>query len=259
MKIVEEKFNRYGEKDYDESYINWGFDDLDGQIVVAEKILNLVPNANSILDVACGIGRYHQVWLEKGILVTGIDISETFLQYARDNNKDYANAAYLVCAFDDLDFFELFDLVTFTDAVGLTGKATHNIYRALKPGGVFVYELWNENYYKYHDHVRHKDHQTWTEEGGVYHLIRHKYNKVTSTNEHEEVIFDVPNDTMVIKDNLNSKYVNMYSHIQILEAAGFTHVHFVDYDGNDFNPVNDQVQRFFMIGQKQFYGTSEEK
>lgn len=158
---------------------------------------------------------------------------------------------YILCRFDDMDFYEDFDAVVFTDPVGLTGKATFNIYRALKSRGIFIFELWNENYFKYHDHVRYKDHQTWTEKNGIYHLIRHKYNKITSTNEHEEIIFDVPNDTMIIKENLSAKYINMYSHTQILEAAGFINIRFVDYDGNDFDPINDQIQRFFMIGEKQ--------
>lgn len=250
MKIIKEKYNRYGEGDYDASYINWGFDELEEQNNMAKKIMRIAPDSKSILDVACGIGRYHQVWLDCGIEVTGTDISETFLNYAREYNSKYTNVKYVLCDYNDMTFTNEFDLVVFTDPVELTGETTYNIYRALKSGGKFIYEIWNENYYKYHNHVRHKDHQTWTEKNGVYHLIRNKYNKSTSTKEYEEIIFDVPNDTMIVKENLNAKYVSMYSHTQILKAAGFTNVRFIDYDGEDFDPSNDQVQRFFMVGEK---------
>lgn len=60
MKIIEEKFNCYGEEDYDASYINWGFDDLDSQILMAEKLMDIFPrDGKSILDVACKSSLQH--------------------------------------------------------------------------------------------------------------------------------------------------------------------------------------------------------
>lgn len=37
MKIIEGKFNCYGEEDYDASYINWGFDDLYSGILMVKE------------------------------------------------------------------------------------------------------------------------------------------------------------------------------------------------------------------------------
>ncbi|WP_434751575.1 class I SAM-dependent methyltransferase [Paenibacillus amylolyticus] len=251
MKIIEEKFNRYGEQDYDKEYIKWGFDDLETQIVMAEKLKRLfAENSNHILDIACGISRYHQVWLKSGYEVTGIDISDTFIEYSRDYNRDFEKASYFVCDFNELSFDNKFDVAIWTDPVGLTGVSTNRVFNALKPTGIFIYEMWNENYFKFHTDERHNDCCTWTYRDGIYRLVRHEYNRATCVSEHEEIIFDIPNDTMIHKTGLGAKNVNSYSHVQIMEAAGFKKVRFVDYKGQPFNSENQQIKQFFMIGEK---------
>ncbi|NGM82785.1 class I SAM-dependent methyltransferase [Paenibacillus sp. 7124] len=251
MKIIEEKYNRYGEKDYDTSYIGWGFDDLETQIRMAEKMQKLFPSgARAILDIACGISRYHQFWLKSGYAVTGTDLSETFIEYSRNYNEAFEKANYFVCDCNHLDLDHQYDIAVWTDPVELTGLSANRIFKALKPGGIFIYEMWNDNYYKYHSDDRHNDCQTWTCKDGVYRLVRHKYNRATCVSEHEEIIFDVPNDTMIHKTGLAAKNINSHCSIQILEAAGFKNIRFVDYEGEPFSTESQQVQRFFMIGEK---------
>ncbi|MFD1177953.1 class I SAM-dependent methyltransferase [Paenibacillus puldeungensis] len=252
MKIIEEQYNRYGEPDYDTGYIQWGFDDLETQLRMAEKLLSIFSKSGgkAILDVACGIARYHHVWLKSGYEVTGIDISKTFIEYARNYNKDEEKAHYVVSDFNELDFDHQFDIAVCTDPVELTGVSVNRIYKALKPGGVFIYEMWNDNYIKYHNDLRHNDCRTWTYKDGIYHLIRHEYNRATCVSEHEEIIFDIPNDTMIHKTGLGAKNVNSHCSVQILEAAGFNNVRFVDYDGQPFSTENEQVKQFFMVGEK---------
>ncbi|MEK4661449.1 class I SAM-dependent methyltransferase [Priestia sp. FSL H7-0729] len=251
MKIIEEKFNRYGDQDYDKEYIKWGFDDLENQIVMAEKLQRLFPeNSTKILDIACGISRYHQVWLKSGNEVTGIDISKTFIEYSKDYNRAFEKASYFVCDFNELSFDNEFDVAIWTDPVGLTGVSANRVFNALKPTGIFIYEMWNENYFKYHTDERHNDCRTWTYCDGIYRLVRHEYNRATCVSEHEEIIFDIPNDTMIHKTGLGAKNVNSYCYVQIMEAAGFKNVRFVDYEGQPFNTENQQIKQFFMIGEK---------
>jgi ubiquinone/menaquinone biosynthesis C-methylase UbiE len=49
-----------------------------------------VGQANrSILDLCCGTGQLALYFLERGYRVTGIDLSEHMLQYARENASSY--------------------------------------------------------------------------------------------------------------------------------------------------------------------------
>ncbi|WP_438447686.1 class I SAM-dependent methyltransferase [Gorillibacterium sp. sgz5001074] len=218
---------------------------------MAEKLQGLFPEkAARIIDIACGISRYHQVWLQSGYEVTGIDISETFIEYAREYNKAFDKACYFVRDYNELSFDNEFDVAVWTDPVGLTGLSANRIYRALKPKGAFIYEMWNDNYYKYHTDDRHNDCRTWSYQDGVYRLVRHEYNRATCISEHEEILFDLPNDTMIHKTGLGAHPVNSYCSIQIMEAAGFKNVRFVDYKGQPFRTENQQVKRYMMIGEK---------
>lgn len=251
MKIIEEKFNRYGEEDYDSSYIHWGFDELEEQLKMARQLQKLFPDhAHTIVDIACGISRYHQVWLEAGYEVTGIDISQTFIDYAREYNKAFEKARYIVCDFNEFNLENEFDLAVWTDPVELTGLPVNRIYKGLKQNGILIFEMWNDNYFKYHTDNRHNDGRTWTCKEGVYHLIRHEYNRATCASEHEEIIFDIPNDTMIHKVGLDAKNVNVHCTVQIMEAAGFKNIRFVDYEGQPFRTENEQVKRFFIMAEK---------
>ncbi|WP_430158497.1 class I SAM-dependent methyltransferase [Paenibacillus thiaminolyticus] len=72
---------------------------------MAEKLMKIFPTeGKSIFDVACGISRYHQVWLKSGHKVTGIDISNTFIEYSRNYNKDFDKTRYFVCDFNEFRF-----------------------------------------------------------------------------------------------------------------------------------------------------------
>lgn len=249
MKIITERHDyRYGDKDYDTDYINWGFDALEEQQAMAQKMMKFFNrSAKSVLDVGCGIGRYHRVWLKAGYTLTGIDISETFLDSARKYNSQFDDAKYLLCSFDEMSFEREFDVAVWTDPVGLTGRPARNIFNALNPGGQFIYEMWNEHYYK----QKFIDGQTWTCEGSKYKLINHRYNASTSTTKHEEIVFDIGNDTVTFRTGFDAKNVNHHCSIQILEAAGFENVRFISYEGSPFDPPDDQTKRFFMIGEKQ--------
>jgi 2-polyprenyl-3-methyl-5-hydroxy-6-metoxy-1,4-benzoquinol methylase len=105
----------------------------------------------SILDLGCGPGIYMEKLAELGHKCTGIDFSKNSISYAKNRAKErgleisYLNQDYL-----ELDFENQFDLIIliYTDLgvllpderVGLLDK----IYRALKPNGVFIFDLIND-------------------------------------------------------------------------------------------------------------------
>jgi len=70
-----------------------------------------------MLDLCCGAGHFAKLFLQQGYEVTGIDLSESMLYYARENNATYLelDKAEFVCAdASDFSIEKHFDLVTST-------------------------------------------------------------------------------------------------------------------------------------------------
>jgi SAM-dependent methyltransferase len=105
----------------------------------------------SILDLGCGPGLYCELLAEPGHQVTGVEFSKRSIDYARqsatrkDLKIDYLQKNYL-----ELSFENQFDLVImiFCDFDVLVPddrtRLLKNIYRALKPGGLFIFDTLNE-------------------------------------------------------------------------------------------------------------------
>jgi ubiquinone/menaquinone biosynthesis C-methylase UbiE len=117
-----------------------------------EWILNSVNKENmNILDLGCGPGLYCKLMAERGHNVTGVDISMNSIEYARkqatDNGLDieYVNLNYL-----ELNEDNKYDLVmmVFTDFGVLKPHEREtlirNVYRALKPGGTFIFDVLSD-------------------------------------------------------------------------------------------------------------------
>lgn len=112
-------------------------------------ILGLRPDAKTILDLGCGPGLYTQRFHHAGLEVTGIDISKRSIEYAKSQEPDidYRVANYLTL--DDEDAYDIITLIYFDYGV-LSPEDRHellkSVWTALKPGGVFVLDVYHENY-----------------------------------------------------------------------------------------------------------------
>lgn len=103
-----------------------------------------------ILDLGCGPGLYAERLAQKGHRVTGMDISAESIQYAQKNAASsaleisYRNGDYL--SLDDENKFDLAILI-YTDLGVLLPddrqKVIENVHRALKPGGLFIFDVLN--------------------------------------------------------------------------------------------------------------------
>ena len=107
-----------------------------------------------ILDLACGFGRHANRLAEKGHKVTGVDITEGFLDIARaEAQSKNLDVTYLRDDMRDISFDGEFEraLLLFT-AFGYfedeeNYKVLENVSRALVKGGLFCLDILNRDSY----------------------------------------------------------------------------------------------------------------
>ena len=108
----------------------------------------------AVLDLGCGPGIYAEEFHKAGYQVTGMDISERSINYARNSaHEKNLPITYYHQNFFTLDLVKQFDLVTliyFDFCVNSTedrSKTLKNIHAALKPGGLLIIELTMPQYF----------------------------------------------------------------------------------------------------------------
>ncbi|WP_163337564.1 class I SAM-dependent methyltransferase [Desulfopila sp. IMCC35008] len=117
-------------------------------------VLEQVPGSGmNILDMGCGPGLYTERLARKGHRVTGMDISANSIKYARESAaKNGLDIRYINQDYQELAEQEQFDLILmiFTDfgvlPPEMRSQVLGNIYKALKPGGIFIFDVLNNRY-----------------------------------------------------------------------------------------------------------------
>ena len=102
-------------------------------------------NPRTCVDLACGTGSVTAILVEKGLQVTGVDLSEEMLTVASQKApgawficqplqelKLPRAVDMAVCALDSLDYI--------TDPKDCE-EAIRRIYKALNPGGIFIFDV----------------------------------------------------------------------------------------------------------------------
>ncbi len=124
-------------------------DEQEARQFIDQLLLKLAPPAQArILDLACGKGRYSRYLAEKGFEVTGLDLSESSILYARQFESERLSffthdmrLPYRINYFDYIfSFFTSFGYFD-TDAEHL--RTLRSIQAGLKPGGIFVLDFFN--------------------------------------------------------------------------------------------------------------------
>ena len=114
------------------------------QIMDAEKV-----SPRTAVDLACGTGSVALILAQEGLRVTAVDLSEEMLSVAQQKASALDHPPVFVCqplqelylprgvdlaicALDSLDYI--------TDPEDCQ-KAIHRIYKALNPGGIFIFDV----------------------------------------------------------------------------------------------------------------------
>jgi SAM-dependent methyltransferase len=113
--------------------------------------LHLVPGC-ALIDLGCGPGLYAERFAQKGIKVTGLDISESSIEYAREQAKqsglDITYNVHNYCKPIGKDSFDAAILI-WEDYGVLSpierNAVLHNVFTALHSGGRFALDVATDN------------------------------------------------------------------------------------------------------------------
>ncbi len=118
------------------------------------QVLDL-PSSARVLDLACGRGRHARYLAEKGFDVTGIDISESNIVYARTFENDRLafyqhdmRQPFRVNYFHAV--LNLFTSFGYFDTDQEHERALRSAYIGLKPGGLLVLDFFNAHWVRAH-------------------------------------------------------------------------------------------------------------
>ncbi len=224
MRRIKKQMHRYGEPDFDKDYLNWGFPDPKTQADEAESVLRLLgqPGPHKILDIACGIGTHAVCWGNKGHEVLGIDISETFVDRARQSASGLPQVKFLVCDMRSLDLPREFTAATWIEMSLLDLDVFRRIHRTLKPGGCFICDVRNPEHPKIKAHSG--NWRSWREDNGVFKLESHGIDPKSGKQEDVWITIDPQRDAIEESSNISEPGLKTdpSKTISLLQEAGFS-------------------------------------
>lgn len=229
--------------------------DVDYGAVVAfyNQILereNLRPR--TAVDLACGTGSVAMLLAEQGMKVTAVDLSEDMLTVASEKARDMANPPLFVCqplqalslprgvdlavcALDSLDYI--------TDPKDCA-QAIKRIYKALNPGGIFIFDVNTP------EKLRAMDGQVFLDEDDdVYCVWRGEFDGQTNVCSYGMDIFQREGNSWQRSFEEHREYA--YSQAQLtgfLKDAGFTHIEI--YADRLFEAPRPGEQRIYFKARK---------
>jgi ubiquinone/menaquinone biosynthesis C-methylase UbiE len=112
------------------------------------SFLDMLPEVKNLngLDVGCGEGYNTRLIAKKGAKMTAIDISKTFIKYAKEKEREtplgitYKVASATNLPFEDQSFDFVLSTMTFMDMSNIQ-KAFSEVSRVLKKGGLFQFSI----------------------------------------------------------------------------------------------------------------------
>ena len=229
--------------------------DVDYAAVVAfyDKILEqegVTPR--TVVDLACGTGSVTALLAQKGWQVTGVDMSEDMLTVAWDKTQNMKNPPRFVCqplqrlhlprgvdlavcALDSLDYI--------TDPADCATAITR-VYRALNPGGIFIFDVNTPEKLKAMDGQVFLD-----EDDDVYCVWRGEFDENTNICSYGMDLFQRSGEVWSRSFEEHREYA--YSQEQLvryLKNAGFTHIRV--YGDRTMEPPSPTDQRIYIKARK---------
>lgn len=224
--------------------------DVDYQAVVAfyQEILkkeNLSPH--TAVDLACGTGSVALLLAKAGMNVTGVDMSAEMLCVASQKASEQELSIQFVCQkLQNLTMPRGVDLaVCALDSLdyildpGDCQQALHRIYRAMNPGGCFIFDVNTPQ------KLRAMDGQVFLDEDDdVYCVWRGEFNEQTNICTYGMDLFQRYGNVWRRSFEEHQEYAYTEAQLrQYLKNAGFTHIRV--YGDRTFEKPAENTQRIY--------------
>ena len=204
------------------------------------------------VDLACGTGSVACLLAERGLIVTGVDMSEQMLTVAAQKAQDMDRPPLFVCqklqqlhlpVAVDLAVCALDSIDYITDP-GDCEKAIARIYKALNPGGCFIFDVNTP------EKLRAMDGQVFLDEDeDVYCVWRGAFDEETNICTYGMDLFQREGNAWYRSSEEHQEYA--YSQRQLIEYlkdAGFTDIKV--YGDRTFSGPKDGEQRIYFQARK---------
>ena len=209
-------------------------------------------NPRTAVDLACGTGSVSVILAQKGLQVTGVDLSEEMLTVACQKGWELEHPPVFVCqdltrlrlpkavdlavcALDSLDY------ITDPEACA---RAIQRIHKVLNPGGIFIFDVNTP------EKLRAMDGQVFLDEDDdVYCVWRGAFDDETNICSYGMDLFQRRGNVWERTFEEHREYA--YSEAQLrsyLKAAGFTHIEV--YADRRFEAPRPGEQRIYFKARK---------
>ena len=229
--------------------------DVDYEAVVAfykEILAQEGVRPRTAVDLACGTGSVARLLAKDGLQVTAVDMSEDMLTVAAEKCSGMDNSPRFVCqplqelhllrgvdlavcALDSLDYI--------TDPTDCA-RAIQRIYKALNPGGIFIFDVNTP------EKLRAMDGQVFLDEDdNVYCVWRGEFDENTNICSYGMDLFQREGQCWYRSFEEHREYA--YSQEQLtgfLKDAGFTHIEV--YADRRFEEPKEGEQRIYFKARK---------
>ncbi len=217
-------------------------DDTDDKNEILSKLLRKY-DVKTILDLTCGTGSQVFFLTKSGAAVTGADFSQKLLDIARAKaKKEKLDIRFIDGDMRTLQVGKFDAVITIFNAIGhLTKddfkKAIKNIYDNLKPGGIYVFDIFNLEAMS--DGVVQNLAMNINKDVGStrIHNIQHsEINRETGqlTSYDNYTIYDGTNHTREIRNEFTLQIYSATQLQDLLAQNGFETVEQIAFDGTEF-------------------------
>ena len=217
------------------------------EILAAEGVI-----PRTVADLACGTGSVSLLLAQRGYLVTGVDMSEDMLTVAADKAQALENRPQFVCQKlqelrlprgVDLAVSGLDSMNYITDPADCE-MAIHRIFKALNPGGIFIFDVNTPQRFRSMDGQVFLD-----EDDDVYCVWRGEFDEDTNICSYGMDLFQRVGKNWQRSFEEHCEYA--YTQEQLLgylKNAGFSHIRV--YGDRRMGAPTDQDQRIYFSARK---------